>query len=201
MSPPAQRRMGVVFQDYALFPHLTVEQNIGFGLHGHPAGKKTERILYWSRLMQIDTLRDSYPDQLSGGQRQRVALARALVMDPEALLLDEPLSALDPHLRRQTEEQLRAALEHFPGAIVFVTHDRDEAFRFCRDLAVLADGRTVVQGPKHEVFARPESLAVARLTGCKTFPEWSAPGRSGCRRRTGNAPFRLQAMCCKNLNM
>jgi molybdate transport system permease protein len=167
--PPASRRTGFVFQDYALFPHLTVERNIAFGLHGQPAAQQRDRILHWSRLMQIDPYLQSYPTQLSGGQGQRVALARALVLDPEVLLLDEPLSALDPHLRRQTEEQLRSSLEYYLGAVVFVTHDRDEAFRFCRDLVVLSDGRIAGQGPKHEVFARPQSLAVARLTGCKNI--------------------------------
>jgi len=189
--PPAQRRMGVVFQDYALFPHLTVDQNIGFGLHGQTLEKQKEQILYWARLMQIDELRDSYPAELSGGQRQRVALARALAMDPEVLLLDEPLSALDPHLRRQTEEQLRAALEHFRGAIVFVTHDRDEAFRFCRDLVVLADGKTAVQGPKHEVFARPQTLAVARLTGCKNISRMVRNGPDHLHAEDWQCPLRL----------
>lgn len=174
--PAAQRRTGVVFQDYALFPHLTVEQNIGFGLYGQTAEKQKEQILYWARLLQIDPLLAGYPGELSGGQRQRVALARALALDPEVLLLDEPLAALDPHLRRQTEEQLRASLEHYRGAIVFITHDRDEAFRFCRDLVVLAGGKTAAQGQKHEVFAHPQSLAVARLTGCKNISRLAAAG-------------------------
>jgi molybdate transport system permease protein len=166
---PAERRVGMVFQDYALFPHLTVRENIGFSLHAHTAEKRNESIAYWSRMMQIDTLLSSYPGELSGGQRQRVALARALAMEPEVLLLDEPLSALDHHLRRQVEEQLREALAHYRGVTILVTHDRDEAFRSCEDLVVLSEGSIAACGPKHEIFANPQSLAVARLTGCKNI--------------------------------
>jgi molybdate transport system permease protein len=166
---PAQRRIGMVFQDYALFPHLTARENIAFGLDGLPAEEQKSRIAEWSRRLRIDLLLDSYPRALSGGQRQRVALARALVMQPEALLLDEPFSALDPHLRRHLEEQLRHILRQFRGVTLFVTHDRDEAYRFCQDLVILSGGRVAAAGPKQEIFARPESLAVARLTGCKNF--------------------------------
>jgi molybdate transport system permease protein len=168
-TPPAQRHIGMVFQDYALFPHLTVRQNIGFGLDGLTSGKQNERVMYWSRMMQIDSMVDAYPADLSGGQRQRVALARALAMEPEALLLDEPLSALDPHLRRQMEEHLRVALEHYGGVTIFVTHDRDEAFRSCENLVVLSEGKVVVGGAKRDIFAHPRFLAVARLTGCKNI--------------------------------
>ena len=164
-----QRRVGIVFQDYALFPHLTVRENIAFS----PRGR--EHVAHWAQVLQIGDLLDQYPDELSGGQKQRVALARALAMEPEALLLDEPLSALDPHLRRRTEEELRAALASYRGAIVFVTHDRDEAFRFCRELAVIHDGKVAGFGEKHELFARPRTVAAARLTGCKNIApveEW-----------------------------
>lgn len=174
--PPAKRQIGFVFQDYALFPHLTVRENIGFGLDRRPPHKRDERILQWSRMMQIDSLLDAYPGELSGGQRQRVALARALAMEPEALLLDEPLSALDPHLRRQMEEHLRSALEHYRGVTIFVTHDRDEAFRSCDDLVVLSDGQVVASGPKRKIFAHPRTLAVARLTGCKNIARMARAG-------------------------
>jgi molybdate ABC transporter permease protein len=166
---PAERRIGMVFQDYALFPHLTARENIAFGLHSLRAEEQQSRIAEWSRRLRIDVLLDRYPRALSGGQRQRVALARALVMQPEALLLDEPFSALDPHLRRHLEERLRHILRQFRGVTLFVTHDRDEAYRFCQDLVILSGGRVAAAGPKQEIFARPESLAVARLTGCKNF--------------------------------
>lgn len=174
--PPAERRIGMVFQDYALFPHLTARENIAFGLHRHSPAERERLVLEWARVLHIETLLERYPAGLSGGQRQRVALARALVLDPEALLLDEPFSALDPHLRRHLEEQLNAILRHYRGVVVFVTHDRDEAYRFCEQLVVLADGEVAAFGPKREVFEQPRTLAVARLTGCKNFAAVTGSG-------------------------
>ncbi|PWU00836.1 MAG: molybdate ABC transporter permease subunit [Terriglobia bacterium] len=171
---PADRRIGIVFQDYALFPHMTAQQNIGFGLASRPAAERERLVADWAGVLRIENLLERYPRELSGGQRQRVALARALVLDPEALLLDEPFSALDPHLRRQVEEQLNVILQQYRGVTLFVTHDRDEAYRFCEELVVLADGNVAAAGAKRDVFGRPRSLAVARLTGCKNF---SAIGR------------------------
>jgi molybdate transport system permease protein len=179
--PPAQRRIGIVFQEYALFPHLTVRENIAFGLHGQPSAKQTERVAYWSGMMQIGALLDNYPGELSGGQRQRVALARALAMEPEALLLDEPLSALDPHLRRQMEEQLRDVLNQYHGVAIFVTHDRDEAFRSCENLVVLSNGGVALDGSKYEIFRQPRTVAVAQLTGCKNIAAIVLTGRGRIR--------------------
>ena len=167
--PPAARRVGVVFQDDALFPHLTARENIAFGLHDCQPPERERRIAEWARLARVDALLDRYPDQLSGGQRQRVALARALAMQPEALLLDEPFSALDPHLRRQLEEEMRAVLASYSGAVILVTHDRNEAFRLCEEIVVLADGRVAGAGPRERLFANPETLAAARVTGCKNL--------------------------------
>ncbi|MGA8087409.1 MAG: molybdate ABC transporter permease subunit [Terracidiphilus sp.] len=167
--PAAGRRVGLVFQDYALFPHLTVAENVGFGLARFPRQEREARI--WKQLEQmgIAALANRYPSQISGGQRQRVAIARCMAMEPNALLLDEPFAALDPHLRRRTEEQLRATLAGFSGAVVFVTHDMEEAFRFCSDLQVLDNGRVIASGPKHKLFERPRTVAAARLTGCKNI--------------------------------
>jgi molybdate transport system permease protein len=166
---PAARRIGLVFQDYALFPHLSVRENIAFGLHGLPDGERARRVAEYAQLARIDALLDRYPPQLSGGQRQRVALARALAMRPDALLLDEPFSGLDPHLRRSMEEDLRAVLAGYSGAIVLVTHDRSEAYRMCDELVVLSEGAVAAAGPRHDLFARPETLAAARVTGCKNL--------------------------------
>ena len=165
--PPAQRRVGLVFQDYALFPHLTVAENVGFGLRGLPRSERRARVEKQLASMRIPELAHRFPKEISGGQRQRVAIARCMAMEPDALLLDEPFAALDPHLRRQTEEQLRETLASFHGAVVFVTHDMEEAFRFCTDLLVLDHGRVIAKGPKHELFERPRTVAAARLTGCK----------------------------------
>ena len=171
--PAAGRRVGLVFQDYALFPHLTVAENVGFGLAHFPKHERAARM--WKELesMGIAELANRYPGQISGGQRQRVAIARCMAMEPDALLLDEPFAALDPHLRRRTEEQLRATLAGFSGPVVFVTHDMEEAFRFCSDLQVLDNGRVIASGPKHTLFERPRTVAAAQLTGCKNI----APAR------------------------
>jgi len=167
--PAAGRRVGLVFQDYALFPHLTVAENVGFGLAHFPRQEKTARMWRQLESMGIAELANRYPSQISGGQRQRVAIAQCLAMEPDALLLDEPFAALDPHLRRRMEEQLRATLAGFSGAVVFVTHDMEEAFRFCSDLQVLDNGRVIASGPKHKLFERPQTVAAARLTGCKNI--------------------------------
>ena len=167
----AQRRIGVVFQDYALFPHLTVAGNVGFGLQHLLSAERKSRVARHLTLMQIADLADRYPREISGGQRQRVAIARCMATEPDALLLDEPFAALDPHLRRQTEEQLRRALASFRGPVVFVTHDMEEAFRFCTDLLVLDRGSVIASGPKHQLFENPGTVAAARLTGCKNIVE------------------------------
>jgi molybdate transport system permease protein len=167
--PAASRRIGVVFQDYALFPHLTVAENVGFGLSALPAAERRRRVAKQLESMHISELSNRFPKEISGGQRQRVAIARCMAIEPDALLLDEPFAALDPHLRRQTEEQLRETLSDFNGAVVFVTHDMEEAFRFCTDLLVLDSGQVIARGPKHDLFERPASVAAARLTGCKNI--------------------------------
>ncbi|HUI76950.1 MAG TPA: molybdate ABC transporter permease subunit [Bryobacteraceae bacterium] len=188
---PADRRIGMVFQDYALFPHLTARDNIAFGLSRRPAEERQRLVAQWAKVLQIEPLLDRYPSQLSGGQRQRVALARALVLEPEALLLDEPFSALDPHLRRHLEEQLKEILRHYRGVTIFVTHDRDEAYRFCQELVVLAAGEVAVTGSKREIFERPRSLAVARLTGCKNFSRLTQTGLNEIRAEDWNCTLRV----------
>lgn len=165
----AQRKIGIVFQDYALFPHMTVAENVGFGLSALPHAERQRQVLQHLERMHIAELAQRTPSQISGGQRQRVAIARCMAINPDALLLDEPFAALDPHLRRQTEEQLRETLAEYAGAVLFVTHDMEEAFRFCSDLLVLDAGRVIASGPKHELFERPRTVVAARLTGCKNI--------------------------------
>ena len=112
---------------------------------------------------------NDFPATLSGGEQQRVALARALAIEPAALLLDEPFSALDTHLRSALERQLRETLASYGGATLFVSHNLEEAYRVCEKLAVLANGSVAAQGPKEEIFRHPPTLEVARVTGCKNF--------------------------------
>ncbi|BAY08273.1 molybdate ABC transporter permease subunit [Calothrix sp. NIES-2098] len=168
--PSRDRRIGFLVQNYALFPHMTVAQNIAFGLprglsHGSIRVQVEEQLL----AMQLQGLGDRYPHQLSGGQQQRVALARALASQPEALLLDEPFSALDTHLRSQLEQQMTQTLAHYQGVALFVTHNMEEAYRVCPNLLVLEHGRAVQYGSKYDIFECPTTVSVAQITGCKNF--------------------------------
>ncbi|MDE3163673.1 MAG: molybdate ABC transporter permease subunit [Acidobacteriota bacterium] len=166
---PAQRRIGIVFQDYALFPHMTVAENIAFGLHRLPPAERDRRVQHQLARMTIAHLAHRYPGEISGGERQRTAIARSMAIEPAALLLDEPFTALDPHLRRQLEGQLREALATYNGAVLFVTHDMEEAFRFCTDLLVLDRGQVIASGPRQQLFDAPRTVTAARLTGCKNI--------------------------------
>jgi molybdate transport system permease protein len=168
--PSRDRRIGFLFQNYALFPHLTVAQNIAFGLpKGTSALITKQQVETQLAALQLQGLADRYPHQLSGGQQQRVALARALASQPEALLLDEPFSALDTHLRSQLEKQLISTLSTYPGVTLFVTHNLEEAYRVCGDLLVLEQGKAIAYGSKHDIFEHPNTVGVAQLTGCKNF--------------------------------
>ena len=167
--PSCQRRVGLLFQTYALFPHLTIAENIGFGLQHLPRLERRQRVSGWLSMMHLQGLGDRYPQQISGGQQQRVALARALAPNPEVLLLDEPLSALDTYLRSQVEQQLIKTLATYPGMALFVTHNLEEVFRVCPQVMVMAAGQAVTHGTRHQVFERPGSAIAAQITGCKNF--------------------------------
>ena len=167
--PSSQRRVGFVFQDYALFPHLTVRQNITFGVQNLPLIEQIERVDFQLQQMQLQGWEDYYPVQLSGGQQQRVALARALVMNPEILLLDEPFSALDTQLRSKMEKNLMEALAIYDGMTVMVSHNLEELYRICHDLLVISDGQVLASGHKQKIFHSPTTYEIARLTGCKNF--------------------------------
>ena len=167
--PVQNRRVGLLFQNYALFPHLTVEENIAFGLKHLSADERARRIAEQIGAMRLNDFEKRYPAQLSGGQQQRVALARALAPTPAALLLDEPFSALDTHLRGEMERQLREALQSYSGATVLVSHNLEELFRVCREFVVLEKGSVIAQGSRETVFTRPPNRATAQLTGCKNF--------------------------------
>jgi len=168
--PARDRQIGYLVQNYALFPHLTVAQNIAFGLpQGTPTSTIKQQVEDQLTAVQLPGLANRYPHQLSGGQQQRVALARALASHPQALLLDEPFSALDSHLRSQLEQQLITTLATYPGETIFVTHNLEEAYRVCQDLLVLSEGKAIASGAKQKIFERPLTFSVAQLTGCKNF--------------------------------
>ena len=168
--PPQQRRVGYLFQNYALFPHMTVAKNILCGLYGEKdKAVKQRRLREILEMMQLTGLEKHRPAELSGGQAQRVALARMLVSRPRLLLLDEPFSALDSHLRDQLQPQFSSLIRSYGRQAVMVTHSRDEAYHLCSRLCVMDEGRVLRSGGTKEVFADPGSEPAARLTGCKNI--------------------------------
>ena len=168
--PPQKRRVGYLFQNYALFPNMSVRQNILCGLNREKdRGAKERRLRDMLRMMQLEGLEDRKPAQLSGGQQQRAALARILVNDPQILLLDEPFSALDGHLRDSLKVEMRDLLERFGREVLMVTHDRNEAYNMSREIAVMDNGRLLAIKPTKALFADPGSVQAATLTGCKNI--------------------------------
>ena len=165
--PARERRIALLFQNYALFPHRTVEQNIAFGLQRLAAAERAARIASVIERTHLAGLERRYPRELSGGEQQRAALARALAIEPEALLLDEPLAALDTHLRSQVEAQLQETFAAYRRPALLVTHNMEEAYRLGEQLLVLSRGRVAAFGAKEEIFRHPVSVEVAQLTGCK----------------------------------
>ena len=163
--PPQARRVGYVFQGYALFPHLTVADNVGFGLRGRPQPARARRVAEVIERLGLAGLERRYPRELSGGQRQRVALGRALAIDPALLLLDEPLSALDAPLRQTLRNELRGVLGEWGTAAVVVTHDFTEAYRLGDRIVVYDGGRVVQSAPRAELLWQPASESVARIMG------------------------------------
>ena len=167
--PCQKRKVGFLFQNYALYPHMTVRNNIGFSLSGLSTVRREEKLSQAISMMQLEGLENRYPSQLSGGQQQRVALARALVFEPEILLLDEPFSALDEYLRTQMVNQLMSSLSGYTGTTLFVTHNMEEAYRLCQRILVVDHGRKEAYGERDEIFVHPPTLPAAQVTGCKNI--------------------------------
>lgn len=165
--PPQKRQVGYLFQQYALFPNMSVRQNIMAAVRD-----RSRRIAAADEMLhrfQLEDLADKKPHQLSGGQQQRTALARILSSEPKTILLDEPFSALDSYLQYQLEVELAETLEHFPGTIIWVSHDRGEVFRNCRRVCVLDQGCSQGTYTLRELFHQPATEAAARLSGCKNY--------------------------------
>ncbi len=163
--PPEQRGVGVIFQDYALFPHLSVADNIGFGLGSLSKAERMARIDEMLLLVRLDGLGDRYIHQLSGGQQQRVAIARALAYRPQLLLLDEPFSNIDSQVRGEMMAEIRQILRSQQVSAIFVTHAKEEAFAFADRLALLQDGKVVQQGQAEQLYRQPASRFVADFLG------------------------------------
>lgn len=165
--PARERSVGYMFQQYALFPNMTVSENISIAVSGKKDKKEVlEKLLH---LLRIEGLRNNYPQQLSGGEQQRVALARMLAYEAKVLMFDEPFSALDSFLKEQLQQELLEVLAEYEGEILMVSHSRDELYRFSEKIVIIDRGRIVEEGQKHDIFNRPTYVTSAKLTGCKNI--------------------------------
>lgn len=205
--PPQKRRMGFLFQNYALFPHMTVERNIAVCLGRVDPSRRRARTAELLSLLRLEGQANLYPRQLSGGQQQRTALARILAVEPRALLLDEPFSALDSFLKWQLEQELREVLDRFPGPVVWVSHDRGEVYRNCARVCVLESGKSAPAVDMGSLMANPVTVSAARLSGCQNYaslrpgsaaglvevPEWGLTLRTAAPWREGVAALGLRA--------
>jgi len=181
-TPPNQRNVGMVFQSYALFPNMTVAANIGFGLRirKRPSDQIKKRVEELLALVHLSGHGERYPYQLSGGQQQRVALARALAIEPQVLLLDEPLSALDAKIRVALREQIRAIQRQLGITTIYVTHDQEEALSLSDRVVVMSDGRVEQTGIPAEIYNFPATTFVAKFVGSLNVATAKAQdGRAG----------------------
>ena len=180
---PQERKTALLFQNYMLFPNLTVEDNVGAGISRKlPAEERRAIIDRELKRFDVDFFAKRYPSQLSGGQQQRVALARMLAAQPGILMLDEPFSALDSHLKSMLEQNLSSLFNAFEGTILYVSHDIDEALRFCDRIAVVEDGHIMELNDARQIIDHPQSKAGLRLSGCKnsTSAEKTGPHSAYC---------------------
>lgn len=168
--PPQERNVGYLFQNYALFPTMTVEKNIGIALR---CGKKEKekKVRDMIERFSLQGLEKKLPGQLSGGQQQRTALARIMIYEPDMILLDEPFSALDSYLKEQTQRECLELLQDYPGTVILVSHSRDEIYRFSEEVLVMDGGKAVIKKTVKELFEHPQKVAAAKLTGCKNIEE------------------------------
>jgi len=181
--PPEERGFGMVFQNYALFPHMTVERNVAFGLRmrGVPAAEMAERVARTLKMVQLTGQEQKLPGQLSGGQQQRVAIARAIVIEPPLVLMDEPLSNLDAKLRIETRAEIRRIHRELGRSTIYVTHDQDEALSLADRIVVMKDGAVQQIAPPQDVYAQPANLAVARFMGYRNVLELAVEREEGGR--------------------
>ncbi len=178
-TSPQKRKIGYVFQNYALFPHLTVYENVAFGISAQNRKEIDSRVGYLLEKMRLSDFKHRSPRNLSGGQQQRVALARALAPEPDILLLDEPFSALDTQVRGRLERELLAIHQFYQGNIIFVSHNLDEAYRLSSQIAVYDSGEILQLGPKNELINAPANKTVAKLIGARNLVEGIIENKKG----------------------
>ncbi len=168
--PPQKRKTGYLFQSAALFPNMTAAQNVLCGLHRiKSASEKRRRLSELVSMFRLEGLENRYPHELSGGQQQRAALARTLASEPELIMLDEPFSALDSHLKWQLEQELCAVLKKLKKKAIYVSHDRHEVYRLCDKIAIVSGGSIDSMGSRELIFGSPRTYASCILTGCKNI--------------------------------
>ncbi|OGL27278.1 MAG: spermidine/putrescine ABC transporter ATP-binding protein [Candidatus Rokubacteria bacterium RIFCSPLOWO2_12_FULL_69_21] len=179
--PPYERNIGMVFQNYALWPHMTVFANVAYGLRLRKLGRREveSRVMEGLRKVNLSGLEGRYPGQLSGGQQQRVALARALVLNPDFLLLDEPLSNLDAKIRVQVRAEIRKLQKELGITALYVTHDQEEALSLSDRVAVMRDGKVLQVGAPKELYERPLTRFVADFVGTNNFLQGTVRDRRG----------------------
>jgi len=167
--PPEQRKVGLIFQDYALFPHLNVFDNVAFSLHKLSHAEKQKRVNKVLTLVQLKDYTNRFPHQLSGGQQQRIAIARALAYQPNLMLLDEPFSNLDHHVRFQLIHEIRSLLKAHSMSALFVTHSKEEGFAFADRIALMQAGKIVQIDTAQSLYSRPKSMYVANFMGQSNY--------------------------------
>jgi len=167
--PPQARNTGFMFQDSALFPNMTVRQNIMTGAKKKPRQERINIAEELAKTFHISPHLDKYPHELSGGEKQRCALARIMAGSPDILMLDEPFAALDSHLRWELELELAEAFARFQKPVLYVSHNRDEVYRLCGEIAIIDHGKSAAARGKWELFENPGTVQAARLTGCKNI--------------------------------
>ncbi len=195
---PHKRNTGMVFQNYALWPHMTVFDNVAYGLRVRSAEKSQLKIRVRDalRMVRMEPQTDRFPNQLSGGQQQRVALARSLVINPDCLLLDEPLSNLDAKLRLEMRDEIRRIHRETGVTTIYVTHDQKEALSMAECLAVLSDGRVVQTGAPEDVYARPADAFVAAFIGDTNLIPCNIIEAHGCEAAIACPWGRLRGTLC-----
>lgn len=165
---PQERNVGYLFQNYALFPNMTVEENIGIGLKLSKL-EKNEKVAEIIKSFHLQGLEKKYPRQLSGGQQQRVAMARCIIYKPDILMLDEPFSALDSYLKEKLQTEVLELLKYYNGEVLMVTHSRDEVYKFCKNISLIEKGKSILLGDTKNIFRNPKVKEAAILTGCKNI--------------------------------
>ncbi len=175
---PRDRHCGFLFQNYALFPTMTIAENIDIVLRKLPRTKRIQQTTAILEKFNISDLKNRKPMELSGGQQQRAALARMMVLQPDIVMLDEPFSALDTFIKQQVEQNTMDLLSGFKGTLLFVSHNRDEIYRICERLEIISNGEISRSGTSAEIFRDPQTTTAAKLTGCKNIAKFEKQSKN-----------------------